>query len=191
MKVALIPTAASEWDAAGRLLGRVELSLSAAGEAECGAWAEQLAPLGLARLLHARDTLSTQTAERIGRRMGIGTKGLRALAEVDLGLWSGLTDAELGTRFASAHRELEEAPQNVVPPGGEALRAAAQRLHACALRQLRRHAAPLGFVLRPLAWSLLVCQLGHAEARSVWSRALTRRGPTVIELDADAAMRGT
>lgn len=191
MRIALIPTGATEWNAAGRLLGRVELSLSAAGEAECGVWAEELAPLGLARLLHARDSLSTQTAERIGRRIGVGTQGLRALAEVDLGLWAGLTDADLETRFASAHRELEDAPQNVIPPGGEALRAAVQRLHACLARQLRRYDAPLGFVLRPLAWSLLVHQFGRTDVRSVWPRALTRGGPSVIELGADAATHGS
>jgi len=187
MKVALIPSAATEWQAEGRLLGRVELPATKEGERQCTAWVEVLRPLGLRRLLHGPDELTRQTAEILARQLEIPTKAVADLAEVDLGLWAGLTEAQLKARFASAHRELRESPLNVSSPGGEALSQAVERLTTCIRKQLRKNGiTPLGVVLRPLGFALVQRVWTNGRPVDLWEAVRGAGGPVVIEL-AEAA----
>lgn len=187
MKVALIPCGTTEWREEGRLLGRVELPLTSAGRERCGHWAVQLRALGLKRILHAPDELATQTAATLARQLSVPTKALEDLAEVDLGLWTGLTEAQLKTRFASAHRELREAPLNVNPPGGESLRGAADRLIACIRKQLKKNGKKaIGVVLRPLSLALARSELVGGELSDLWESTADADEPVVIECETDA-----
>ena len=185
MKIALIPCGATEWDDEGRLLGRVELQLTPEGEQRCAAWAAGLRALGLERILHAPDELATHTAAALARELSIPTKALDDLVEVDLGLWTGLTEAQLKQRFASAHRELRESPLNVNPPGGESLCAAADRLLACVRKQIRRNGKKtIGVVLRPFGFALAKCALGGSAATELWETARHATEPVILEYEA-------
>lgn len=182
MKVALIPCAASEWRDTGRLLGRVELSLSFEGERECERWRESLSGVGVTRVLHARDELSTETASRIATGLGAKSRCCADLAELDLGLWTGLTEDQLEQRYASAHHELCEAPLNVCPPNGEAVGEAVKRLHA-GLRKLlqKRNGDTLALVLRPFALAIARCALERRDLAELC--ALVRDGGEPVVLD--------
>ncbi|MEW6251426.1 MAG: histidine phosphatase family protein [Planctomycetota bacterium] len=184
MKVALIPCGPTEWQQEGRLLGRVEVALSPDGEQQCGRWVEQLAGLGLGRICHAPDELATRTALFVGRRLGIPAKAVAALAEVDIGLWAGLTEEQLRRRYARAHRELCEAPLHVLPPSGESLHDAAARLRACIARQLRRNGeAGIGVVTRPLSLAMIGCMLAGGAFANLWESARELEEPVVFEYD--------
>ena len=140
----------------------------------------QLRALGLERILHAPDELATQTAAVLARQLSVPTKALDDLAEVDLGLWTGLTEAQLKTRFASAHRELREAPLNVNPPGGESLsarrRPADRRASASSSRRTAKTA--IGVVLRPDQLGRWPGRtLGGGELSELWE-STARRGPS-------------
>ena len=183
MKVALIPCGTTAWNEEGRILGRVELSLTAAGHEECGRWAQQLHALGLKRVFHAPDELASRTAALVSRQLSVPTKVLDDLVEVDVGLWAGLTESQLKTRYASAHRELCESPLNVNPPGGESLSGAAQRLNSCVDKQLRRNnAAAIGLVMRPFSLAMAKCALEGADMSKVWELSRGFREPVVVEL---------
>jgi broad specificity phosphatase PhoE len=182
MRVALIPCGGTEWHADGRLIGRVELSLTDDGRAQCTAWAESLRPLNLGRLLHSTDELATQSAALLAAALDIPTRALDELAEVDLGLWAGLTETELKQRFATAHRELRGAPLNVQPPGGESLRAASDRLRECIARQVRKNGVTaLGIVVRPFSWALTHWALGGGNMVAVWDEVRRPTGPLVLD----------
>ncbi len=192
MKIVLIPCGHTEWHEEGRLLGRVELPLTEAGQQGCTAWAERLTPAGIQRILHAPDELATQTAAVVARRLCVPTRAVDDLAEVDIGLWAGLTESQIKTRFASAHRELGEAPLNVSPPGGEAFSAAAKRLRAAVRKQLRKDGVEaVGVVVRPLAFAVLRCTLEGRELTDVWAALRAAPEPAVIDNPAiGAAPRG-
>ncbi len=188
MKVALIPCASTEWQGAGRLLGRTELPLTEAGQEQCSNWAARLAPEGIGRILHAPDELATQTAAMVARPLSVPTKPLEDLMEVDVGLWAGLTESQLKSRYATAHRELRESPLNVNPPGGESLGEAAERLVACIRKQLRRNGkTAIGVVVRPFSFAMAKCALEGADYSDVWDIVRRTNEPIIIELEPQAA----
>ena len=189
MKVALIPCATTEWRDEGRLLGRVELPPDRRNEEQCIHWAEQLRTLELKQIFHAPDELATRMAALVGRKLVIPTKPNDDLAEVDVGLWAGLTEAQLKSRYASAYRQLCESPLNVNPPGGESLGAANTRLRAFLKKQIKRNGrTALGLVLRPVSLAMAWCALDHHQPAEIWEKAKQTTQPIILELTTDAAM---
>lgn len=163
MKLLLIPCAATEWRAKRRLLGRADLPPAGDGPAYCREMAPQITEVP-SRLLHGPDELAAQSARWLARALKVSQRTSADLVEVDLGLWTGLTETELATRFVSACRQIDEDPFTVTPPGGENFAEAAQRLRVCVLRAARRaNGRPLGLVLRPLSLGLMLRLLGRDE----------------------------
>lgn len=182
MRLALIPCAPTEWHTEGRLLGRTELEATPAGQARCIEWAESLRNTGLAAVYHGPDELSQLTARLVARQLALAVRSAKALAELDIGLWAGLTDAQLRSRFASAHRELCEAPLNVTPPGGETVGDALARLRSFLQKQRGRNGQQtLGLVTRPLLWALARCTLAGDDLAEVWPAAQAAQEPVLVE----------
>ena len=182
MKVALIPCGTSDWRQKGRLLGRVELEPARDAHAQCAAWGEGLRSAALTRIFHAPDKLSKSTAQQIGRRLGIPTKPLNALVEVDLGLWAGLTENDLKTRFAKAYRQLLDSPLNVTPPDGEGFSAAAERLRTCLRKRIKPNGkAAIGLVMRPLTFAMARYVLGELNSDGIWEASQHETAPVVTD----------
>lgn len=188
-RVVLASTAPTDWDAAGRILGRVEPRLSATAGATLAQLAEELRPLGVKRLHCGPDDLSLETARSLARLLDGQARGSSDLAEVDFGLWTGLTDDDLRARFASAFKQLSEAPLSVTPPDGENLGAATERLHQGVLSRLRRPSVdPCVLVLRPAARALLRHRLASLPAGQLWSAV---RDAALVTIEVDPAAAGS
>lgn len=182
MKIALIPCAASEWREEGRLLGRVEVAPTPQGERDVAAWAEDLRPLGLLTIQHAADELSTRTAKIVAKALGIKTRKISNLAEVDVGLWTGLTEDDLQKRYATAFRELCESPLNVNPPNGEAISDAQHRMSVELQKLLKKNGVPaIALVARPLALALTRRSIEGSEESAIWENARSMHTPLVLE----------
>lgn len=184
MRVVLIPCAPSDWCEDGRLLGRTELALSERGINHISAWIEELNHAGVSRLFHSPDELATMTASTLAKALKVSAKPAEELQEVDLGLWAGLTESELKSRFAKAHRELNEAPLNVSPPGGEEVAVAAERIKNGLKKRVKPNGkqAAVGLVMRPLMLALARAALGETAPHEIW-KARQLSTPIVIEPD--------
>lgn len=188
MIIILTPCGASEWREEGRLLGRVELPPVRGALEQYERWAEILRPYAPARIFHAPDELATTTAIELALRLSVPVKGVDALDEVDAGLWTGLTDAELEARYETTYHELLEAPLNVTPPQGEYLSDAAERL-AAAVRKCTRGVAADGaiaIVLRPVALALVRAQLSGQDLERVWEFTQESDDPVVLDVQKPA-----
>lgn len=182
MKVALIPCGMTDWRAAGRLLGRAELDLAPAAEGQCAAWGEQLRSAGLGKVFHSPDGLSKATAQHIARRLNVPAKVLSGLREVDLGLWSGLTEEQLKARFPKAHRQLVDSPLNVVPPEGEDFAEAAKRMRACFKKRIKPNGkVGIGLVMRPLAFAMARWVLEGVQSTKLWDLSQNDNEPVIID----------
>lgn len=118
VRLLLIRHAETVWNQENRWQGQVDTPLSAAGYAQ--AWQ-------LARRLH-REQRSIQamytsdlrrardTADIVGRVLGVTPKATTAWREMDIGTWSGLTTDEVATRHAEEWERLRQGED--VPRGG-------------------------------------------------------------------------
>ena len=130
--------------------------------------------------MHSPDGLAAETARALARPLKATVRSVDDLAEVDLGVWAGLTDEQLSTRFASAYRQLEESPLSVTPPDGENLGQARQRLARALQRATRNMKRNVAVVLRPVALALLVQELTGLPEEQVWE-ARRRDEPLILD----------
>lgn len=93
----------TDWNREGRWQGHHDRSLSAAGRAQAAAAARRLAPEGISKI-HASDLKrAAESAHIIGETCGVEVCVVRALREVDVGDWAGLTHAEAKQRFPEGY----------------------------------------------------------------------------------------
>lgn len=128
--------AESTWNAAGRWQGQADPPLSARGRAQAEALAGRLGGRGGIGLLATSPLArARQTAEILGARLGLEPRPVDALKELDAGVWSGLTRAEVERRFPEELARFLSGDPEVCAGGGESRSALAARV-AGALREL-------------------------------------------------------
>ncbi len=177
----MIPWAETAWSAAGRVASRAPLPLSQAGRDQARAWADKIGSAGVSAVYSSDERTSIETARFVADRTGAPHRSVAALAEVDLGLWGGLTTDELKRRYPKIFKRWYDDPTNVCPPEGEEVEQAYERLRESLARLTRkqgdRHVA---VVLGPLAFALVRCWLEGAEVSQV--RSMTHGEPLRYEL---------
>ena len=121
----LIRHGATAWNAAGRLQGRADIGLSAAGRAAVARW-RLPAALG-------RGALAGEPAAPGARDRGAAGRAGRSLVEprlieMDWGAWEGCSAAELRAAAAAELAAKEARGLDLRPPGGESPREVAARV---------------------------------------------------------------
>jgi broad specificity phosphatase PhoE len=163
-KLVLIPWAQTDWSAQGRMASQTALSLNEEGQRQAEAWAEALAGLKFKIIFCGEEQTAQETAGIMAYRWGARQRVLEDLDEIDLGLWEGLTRAELQRRYPKISKTWQEDPASVRPPEGEAVVEGAARIR----KRVERIAAEangktVGLVLGPIAFALARCVLESAE----------------------------
>lgn len=119
----LIRHAESEWNASGRWQGHADPPLSLRGLEQAEALADSIEQsLGdeRPRLLLSSDLRRAwQTAEAVGRRIGLAPHPDPRLRELDVGRWSGLTRDEILARDPESLACFESGEPSARPGGGE------------------------------------------------------------------------
>ena len=172
----LISWAQTQWKADGRLAGRTPLPLTEEGRQQAHGWAEELSSVQPRIVYSSEEQTSRELAAIIAERTGASVKTIAALAEVDAGLWDGLTEEELKRRYPKIHKKWQSDPSSVCPPEGEGMEDAYERLRAPLEKLIRKHDAhTVAVVLGPLAFALARCWLESADITCV--RALMSDQP--------------
>ncbi|HET9690191.1 MAG TPA: histidine phosphatase family protein [Acidimicrobiales bacterium] len=130
------------WNLAGRFQGHADSPLDATGRTQATALAAALAELPVVSVASSDLRRARDTAAAVARVHGLAVAELRALREVDLGTWEGLTATEAAARFPAEHARWREG-RDVARGGGET-RAAAGRRAAPVLAALAAEAAATG-----------------------------------------------
>jgi probable phosphoglycerate mutase len=122
----LIRHGATPWNASGRMQGRADIGLSAAGRAEVARWR---LPKGgqAARWLVSPLRRARETAALLGAP---ATLVAARLIEMDWGAWEGLSAVELRRTAAGELAREEARGLDLRPPGGESPRELMARLAA-------------------------------------------------------------
>ena len=107
------------WNAEGRLCGRTDVPLSAAGRSQARALARRLMSLPVTALYCSPLSRALETAQIIGQAVGIEPAPDDRLAELNYGDWEGGTFASIQHTYPEVFRAWVADPGRVAPPGGE------------------------------------------------------------------------
>jgi broad specificity phosphatase PhoE len=112
-------TVDAQWQ--GKFLGAGDPPLSDDGLAQARWWQGELASLPLHRIICSDQKRAQQTAQIIAEGQCIPVEALSALREVDLGLWEGLSSAQVRQRYPEEYEQRGRDLAGFPPPGGESL----------------------------------------------------------------------
>ena len=188
MDLWLFRPADTEWDAAQRLRGNVDLPATEESLAELRQRVARLSD-GPELLFHAPDECAAESSRVIASRFGCAITSVPALASPDFGLLQGLSLAEFERRFESRYAEWMESPLTVIPPEGEPMADARARILDAFAEILQQHAGRrVGFVLHFTALAMVRDALSRGDGSRLWSTVNGRSWCTQYALPRDAAL---
>lgn len=137
------------------MIGRSPVSLTDQGREQALAWANALEKDPPVAVYSSEEVASVETAVVLEKRANIKRKEFRDLAEVNVGLWDGLTTDELKRRYPKIYKRWCDDPFSVCPPEGEDFAAASDRIREGLARLVGdRRDRTLAVVLGPYSFAL-------------------------------------
>ena len=124
----------TQWNVDGRFQGQSDIPLDAVGEQQAERAARLLAGLRPDAIVSSDLVRAMATATPLARLTGLAVTTDKDLRERFGGLWEGLTDTEIRTRYPAEHAAW-------MPPGGESSAVVAERAGA-ALERIAAGMAP-------------------------------------------------
>lgn len=118
-RVHLIRPGATSFDVENRISGNLDLPLSPEGVHQIERLKQDLSGVHMAALYHGPGLAASRTADALGPVLKLRPKCESALRNVDMGLWQGLTWAELRDRHPKVWKLWSEDPCAVEAPQGE------------------------------------------------------------------------
>jgi len=184
----LVAWGQTDWEAQGRLTGDLDLSLSAAGEAQVGRDASELLVFGPAQVFSGPEEAARRTAAVIARGLHVRPRRHKDLHEIDLGHWEGLTPEHFEDRYPSVWRQWQDDPTSVNPPEGEPLVEAAARLGRALARIVRKAGDENAIIVTgPLAMHVLWLIVEGRPLATLWERTAKARRWIALERPAPPA----
>lgn len=175
-RVILIRPGTTDFDEQGRIKGTLDIPLNANGADQIERTANELAALGIEVVYTSPCRAAEETGAVLSRSLGIKSRAVRNLHNLNPGLWQGRLIDEVRITQRKVYRQWQEQPDTVCPPEGEMLCEARQRVQAALDKILRRHRGGIVALVvpEPLA-SLVRTHLDRSELGDLW-RAETRCG---------------
>ncbi len=151
----LIPWPETTWSLAGRMIGRSPVSMTDRGHEQVLAWAGAMEKDPPVVVYSSDEVASVQVVKVLEKHVHMKRKELQALAEVDVGLWDGLTTVELKRRYPKIYKRWCDDPFSVCPPEGEEFTLASDRIREAIVGLVGdRRDRTLAVVLGPFAFVL-------------------------------------
>lgn len=177
----VIRSGTTDYDLQGRIRGNLNLPLAPAGIAAAEDTARHLAAAAPVAIYTAPTQCAVETADIIGGAIGLVPRRVPFLAGLDLGLWQGMLVSEIRRRQPRLARHWEEDPWTVVPPDGEPLATARDRIAQAIGKILSRHADGQVAVVVPQPIDRIIRALMTGEpAGDLWE--ISAPGPALVEV---------
>ena len=173
MIISLLRHGATEWNALGRMQGRRDVPLSAAGRNEVAAWRLPATVARDAKWVSSPLARAMETANLLGCAHPLVEP---ALTEMDWGAWEGRTHDELRAQFGDEFSRNERLGLDFRPPGGESPRDVAARV-VCWLTTVAATHEPLVVVTHN---GVLRAMLAHATGWDMSGKPPIRLQPATL-----------
>jgi broad specificity phosphatase PhoE len=181
--VYLVRHGETTWNAEHRFQGHLDVELSRKGLAQAEAVANWLAtqPVHFAALFSSDLKRAVQTAQIIGKRVGLIPQLYRGLRELHGGEWQGLLRAEIEARFPGKLDLWDEQLDSFTVPGGESLPAVQRRIYATYEKIVADHTGEaIIIVSHGAALTTLLAALHDWDLVETWQTRQARMGNTGV-----------
>jgi broad specificity phosphatase PhoE len=168
--ILLVESGPTEWDLQDRMGGNADLSLAPGYQSKLHDIQSQLAK-GVAVVATGPDEASTLVGKGIADVGSCKHRVVKLLAEVNMGLWQGMTAEELENRYTGAFGQWRDDPRGIVAPEGEQMNDAVERLTTEVVKLATRAKSGecLVLVLRPLAWAIVKLRFSNRPITELWT----------------------
>jgi broad specificity phosphatase PhoE len=127
-RLVLVRAGKTDWSDQQRIQGNTDLPLSNEGTEEVNRWIEELKRVKIDLVYSSSVGPPAETARRISKALKIKHRTQDDLAEIDLGLWQGMSIDDFKQKHAKVYKQWIEQPGTVVAPEGECVNDAQRRL---------------------------------------------------------------
>lgn len=138
-RLCLVRHGETDWNAARRLQGSIDIPLNDTGCAQAAATAQQLRTEHFDAIYSSDLTRALDTARQIAGKLGISPRITPGLRERDYGAFQGLTHDEAHARYPQLHPRIRARELHAEPPGGESLARFAARVQTAFERIVQEH----------------------------------------------------
>ncbi|MCA9187265.1 MAG: histidine phosphatase family protein [Pirellulaceae bacterium] len=182
VRIVMIRAGVTDYDDQGRIKGRLDVALNSRGQSQALASAGALSQIAMEGLYYAAGRASQQTAEIVGRAIGLRPRKCDGLQNLDRGLWQGRLIEEVHDQQPKAYRRWQVQPETICPPDGEMISTARRRVQEAVAWLRRRHEdEAIGVVVcEPLA-SILRSEILGAGLGDLWEQECLGGGFEVLE----------
>lgn len=136
--VVLIRPGCTDFDEQNRIQGSLNLPLNDRGREQLRSIVEQLRELDLDVLYTSPCEPARSAAATIAAELGISSKELEDLQNLNHGLWQGLPIDEVRRKFHKVFKQWQESPETICPPQGETILDAVDRVRKALAKPLKR-----------------------------------------------------
>jgi probable phosphoglycerate mutase len=112
----------TDWNTSGRIQGHLDPPLNATGRWQAQLVSQRLTGLGATALYSSDLQRAYETAQIIGRTVGLRVVQKIGLREMHFGRWQGWTSQQIRERDPAGYAARRADPYDVPPPGGETWR---------------------------------------------------------------------
>jgi phosphoserine phosphatase len=192
LRIVLIRPGSTDYDQQRRIQGNLDVPLNEQGNAEIACVIEELRPLNIEEVYTACGEPAGQTARAVAEALGVKLKKLDRLTNLNQGLWQGMLIDEVRVKQPKVYRQWQEHPENVCPPEGEMLGAAAERVEACLARLMKRRKGGVIALVAPEPLASLVRRVVmHEQLGDLWKAADEHGRWEVLEPKPEALVPAT
>lgn len=121
MKLYIIRHGQTDWNLEGKIQGRQDIPLNAAGRAQARALAAGMRSRPVTAVYSSPQLRAMETADAIAALQGIHILTLPQLVEIGYGQWEGRRAEDILTTDRDLYEAWWKHPATVAPPGGETL----------------------------------------------------------------------
>lgn len=169
IRIIIVRPGATDFDEQRRIKGDLDIPLNASGNGQISQTASEVTELGIQVVFAAPCQASHETAQLLADRLGVKTKQIDQLANLNHGLWQGLLIDDVKSRQPKVYRQWQEQPESVCPPEGEMVSNAQIRVNPFLDRILKkyRNGCVAIVVPEPLA-TIVKCRLQDDQLPDLW-----------------------
>ncbi len=157
LKLLLIRTGTTEYEAQGRVQGTLDIPLSEDGRQQVEQAAHEMSDLKIDACFVGPCRATQQSAEILADELKLKPKTMDDLRNLDHGLWQGMLISDVKSKQPKVYRQWQEHPETVCPPEGESLQVVRERLQRAMTKITKKQkagtvavvvASPIASVLR-------------------------------------------